>query len=109
MPHISVLGKLLCDDSGTVLTMPALLAEWCVVKSLARYFRIHHPFAFIPPAGEPYPVATFKHRHRRAVERIGLTVAKALGTTPHGHRPAYRQALGAAGIAPDLVHWPCNA
>lgn len=36
--------------------------------------------------------------HAKAVEKIGLKVAKDLGTTPHGHRHAYGQRLRNAGF-----------
>jgi len=52
-----------------------------------------HPFAFVTAEGKPYAIDSFMFAHRRAVERIGLTPAKDLGTTPHGHRHAYGQRL----------------
>ena len=36
--------------------------------------------------------------HAKAVRKIGLEVAKDLGTTPHGHRHAYGQRLRNAGL-----------
>ncbi|MCB1989605.1 MAG: site-specific integrase [Burkholderiaceae bacterium] len=52
-----------------------------------------HPFAFVSAKGDPYSIDAFKKAHKAAVERIGLVAAKALGTTPHGHRHAYGQRL----------------
>lgn len=52
-----------------------------------------HPFAFVTAKGDPYSMDAFKKAHKAAVERIGLVAAKALGTTPHGHRHAYGQRL----------------
>lgn len=57
-----------------------------------------HPFAFVAADGRPYSIAAYKKAHRRAIERIGLIPAKALGTTPHGHRHAYGQRLADADI-----------
>lgn len=59
-----------------------------------------HPFAFVTLEGKPYALDSFENQHRRAVERIGLTAAKALGTTPHAHRHAYGQRLADAKIDP---------
>lgn len=58
-----------------------------------KYQRIEpssfHPFAFTNDRGEPDTLKNFQRRHKLAVERIGLTCKKALGTTEHGHRHAY--------------------
>jgi len=58
-----------------------------------------HPFAFVSfdgkRAGEPYSIASYRDAHTRAVERIGLMVAKMEGTTEHGHRHAYGQRVKA--------------
>ena len=59
-----------------------------------------HPFAFVTEEGKPYSADSFARAHARAVERIGLTSAKMLGTTPHGHRHAYGQRLREAGVEP---------
>lgn len=62
-----------------------------------------HPFAFVTAKGQPYSIDTFEEQHRRAIERIGLTVAKALGTTPHAHRHAYGQRLKSAKVEPIFI------
>jgi hypothetical protein len=49
-----------------------------------------------------YSMESYKQMHRRAVERIGLTVGKLRGTTPHGHRHAYGRRLTRAGVDPVL-------
>jgi hypothetical protein len=58
-----------------------------------------HPFAFVSfdgkRRGEPYSIASYRDAHTRAVERIGLIVAKMEGTTEHGHRHAYGQRVKA--------------
>jgi integrase len=59
-----------------------------------------HPFAFVSADGRPYSIDAYKKAHRAALRRIGLIAAKALGTTPHGHRHAYGQRLADAGIDP---------
>lgn len=52
-----------------------------------------HPYAFVntdrAPLGHIYSMAQYSKSHAAAVNRIGLTVSKALGTTPHGHRHAF--------------------
>jgi integrase len=50
-----------------------------------------------------YSMAHFVKAHARACERIGLTVSKGLGTTPHGHRHAYGRRLVAGGFSQDLI------
>ncbi len=52
-----------------------------------------HPYAFVTREGKPYSIDAFEDAHAKAVKRIGLVPAKALGTTPHGHRHAYGQRL----------------
>ncbi len=60
-----------------------------------------HPLAFVTLAGKPYSIDAFEDAHAKAVQRIGLLPAKALGTTPHGHRHAYGQRL--AGLKLDPI------
>ncbi|MFW1141801.1 gamma-mobile-trio recombinase GmtY [Vibrio parahaemolyticus] len=48
-----------------------------------------HPFAFTNRDGAPASYGNFQQAHKRAVERIGLIVAKGNGTTPHSHRHRY--------------------
>lgn len=71
------------------------------LQEVARLDRAH-PFAFVnlrrEPLGEMYCIAQFNKAHATACERIGLTVAKHLGTTPHGHRHAYGRRLKNAGV-----------
>jgi len=66
-----------------------------------------HPFAFINLNGEPvgamYTLTQYNKAHAAACERIGLTVGKALGTTPHGHRHAYGRRLRNAGIDKPFI------
>lgn len=66
-----------------------------------------HPFAFInlsrEPLGAMYTLTQYNKAHAAACERIGLTVGKALGTTPHGHRHAYGRRLHSAGIDKMLI------
>lgn len=76
------------------------------LEQVARLDR-DHPFAFInlsrAPAGRMYCLAQYNKAHAAACERIGLTVSKALGTTPHGHRHAYGRRLKNAGIDKALI------
>ena len=66
-----------------------------------------HPFAFInlnrEPIGGMYNLAQYNKAHAAACERIGLTVSKTLGTTPHGHRHAYGRRLKAAGVPKEFI------
>jgi integrase len=76
------------------------------LEQVARFDR-HHPFAFInlnrEPAGGVYCLGQYLKAHAAACERIGLSVSKALGTTPHGHRHAYGRRLMNAGIDKALI------
>ena len=73
---------------------------WVLCMAQRAQLNCDHPFAFVTQEGKPYAIDSFERQHRRAVERIGLQVAKALGTSPHGHRHAYGQALADAEIDP---------
>ncbi|WP_092757051.1 gamma-mobile-trio recombinase GmtY [Rhodoferax sp. OV413] len=73
---------------------------WVLYMAQRAQLDCDHPFAFVTKTGKPYAIDSFERQHRRAVERIGLQSAKALGTSPHGHRHAYGQALADAGIDP---------
>jgi len=57
-----------------------------------------HPFAFKNTLGEPETIKNFQRLHKKAVERIGLTCKKSLGTTEHGHRHAYGFRARQAGL-----------
>jgi integrase len=67
----------------------------------------NHPFALInlsrEPVGAMYTLTQYNKAHAAACERIGLTVGKALGTTPHGHRHAYARRLSNVGIDQALI------
>lgn len=66
-----------------------------------------HPFAFInlyqEPVGEMYGLASYNKAHARACQRVGLTVGKDFGTTPHGHRHAYGRRLVGGGVEPEMI------
>lgn len=72
-----------------------------------RVTGMHHPFAFVnlsqEPKGGMYCLAQYNKAHARACERIGLTVGKALGTTPHGHRHAYGRRLVGAKFDREMI------
>lgn len=76
------------------------------MEQVARVER-DHPFAFInlsrEPVGAMYTLTQYNKAHAAACERIGLTVSKALGTTPHGHRHAYGRRLQNAGVDKALI------
>ncbi|WP_393935181.1 gamma-mobile-trio recombinase GmtY [Aeromonas rivipollensis] len=73
---------------------------WVFYMAQRAQMTCNHPFAFVTLRGKPYAIDSFERQHRRAVERIGLQVAKAMGTSPHGHRHAYAQALKNANLDP---------
>lgn len=76
------------------------------LEQVARLER-DHPFAFInlnrEPVGAMYTLTQYNKAHAAACQRIGLTVSKALGTTPHGHRHAYGRRLRNAGVDKSLI------
>lgn len=49
----------------------------------------NHPYAFTDTRGNPLSLKNFSKQHGAAVERIGLSCAKNMGTTEHGHRHSY--------------------
>jgi integrase len=76
------------------------------LEQVARVER-DHPYAFInmsrEPVGGVYTLTQYNKAHAAACRRIGLKVAKGLGTTPHGHRHAYGKRLSAAGVDEFLI------
>lgn len=76
-----------------------------ITKQRSRH--CEHPFLFVSHkadvAGDPYTVDSFRQAHGKAVRRIGLEVRKELGTTPHGHRHAYAQALTDAKVDDAVI------
>jgi len=71
-----------------------LKAQYKAPKKLRK-----HPFAFTNQFGNPYTLKQYEKKHKKAAERIGLTVKKELGTTEHGHRYAYLNRLKEADVA----------
>jgi hypothetical protein len=65
-----------------------------------------HPFAFTNQYGDPYTLKQYEKKHSNAVERIGLSVSKELGTTAHGHRYSYLNRLKETGVG-DLFIANC--
>lgn len=57
-----------------------------------------HPFAFTNKTGEPETIKNFQRLHKNAVEKIGLTCLKELGTTEHGHRHAFGYRCRSSGL-----------
>lgn len=66
-----------------------------------------HPYLFVSQKdtvdGDPYTIDSFRQAHARAVRKIGLEPSKEFGTTPHGHRHAFGQALVNAGVEQKVV------
>lgn len=83
------------------------LQLWHLYLEQVAHFERDHPFAFInlyrEPIGAMYTLTQYNKAHAAACERIGLTVGKALGTTPHGHRHAYGRRLRNADIDKALI------
>ncbi|MNM38382.1 Phage integrase family protein [compost metagenome] len=74
---------------------PSKAAEFLIIFQLyLKHQRVEpkrnaHPYAFTNEYGRPETKKNFRRRHIAAVRRIGLTSAKYMGTTEHGHRHAY--------------------
>lgn len=73
-----------------------------------------HPFLFVSTRGderdegtalpgEPYSEAAYERAHAAAVGRIGLECGKYHGTSTHGLRHLYGQALVALGVPPQVI------
>jgi len=75
---------------------------WILYMTQRAQIECDHPFAFVTLEGKPYGIDSYKRAHRRAVKRIGLEPAKALGTTPHAHRHAYAQQLTKSKVDPII-------
>ena len=73
---------------------------WVLYMTQRSRLRCDHPFAFVTETGKPYAINDFMGQHARAVERIGLVVAKMLGTSAHGHRHSYGQRITDYGLDP---------
>ena len=50
-----------------------------------------HPFAFTNAQGAPYSMSAFRERHEIALHKVGMTMSKELGSSPHGLRHSYGQ------------------
>jgi len=78
-----------------------------IAKRLRDGIKDTHPFAFVSHSpktlGEMMPLRTQRESHEKAIEKIGLTVGKKDGTTPHGHRHAYGQRLKNAEISERII------
>lgn len=73
---------------------------WVFYMAQRSRLSCDHPFAFVTESGKPYAINDFMGQHARAVERIGLVVAKMLGTSPHGHRHGYGQRIAGYELDP---------
>lgn len=66
-----------------------------------------HPYLFVSfddkNKGEMYTIESFRQSHAKAVQKIGLTVGKMLGTTLHGHRHAYGQRISNAKLDRQVI------
>lgn len=101
-------NPLLTSKSGyfeVVFNPPQKAAEFLLIwTNYLKFQRVEptrfekHPFAFTNSTGAPETIKNFQRLHKRAVEKIGLTVKKELGTTEHGHRHAYGFRARKAGL-----------
>lgn len=73
---------------------------WAFYMAQRAQLHCDHPFAFVTLKGKPLGKNAFEKAHKAAIRRIGLTPAKSLGTSPHGHRHTYGQRLTDANIGP---------
>lgn len=80
------------------------LRLWKVYLRYLASIERFHPYAFVVEqhanVGGMYCIPNYKQAHALAVKRIGLSVEKGRGTTPHGHRHAYGRRLKRFGIDP---------
>lgn len=108
--HAGIKNLLLTDDNDkyTVVFWRGYEYGRAFYRLFHQYLQLRprvkdHPFLFITPQGTPMTVSGFEKVHAAAVRRIGLVPAKALGTTPHGHRHDYGSTLKAAGIDEKVI------
>ena len=100
-------SPLLISKSGyfeVIFNPPEKAKEFLIAwASYLKHQRVEpkssHPFAFTNSKGEPETIKNYQRRHRRAVERIGLTPKKEHGTTEHGHRHAYGYRARQSGLS----------
>jgi integrase len=123
-PRNDLMGKKEAGWKGVVLDERYYMRPYWFKPAYAEYFMYvwskymeqvaeiplrqrRHPYAFMnigrEPKGGIYSLAKFETSHERACERIGLVVAKRLGTTPHGHRHAYGRRLALAGFDSSFI------
>ena len=65
-----------------------------------------HPFAWINAernAGDMYTIKMFGRSYEAAIERIGMTPSKGLGTTLHGGRHAYGKRAEQMGLGMKVI------
>lgn len=66
-----------------------------------------HPYAFVSfhhkNKGDMLSISANRESHAKAVEKIGLPVSKANGTTEHGHRHAFGQRLSRATVDRRII------
>ncbi|MHB8354295.1 MAG: gamma-mobile-trio recombinase GmtY [Burkholderiales bacterium] len=103
-------------DNVTVSTSKFMYVHWFPAWSGELFLKLwnsymiqramktcDHPFAFITLTGNPYALDSFKDAHAAAIERIGLSPGKMLGTTPHAHRHAYGKRLADVELGPLYI------
>lgn len=78
------------------------LKLWNIFLIQRALMNCNHPFAFATKNGAPYSPDSFSRAFARAVERIGMTSAKMLGTTSHGCRHAYAYRMKDSKIEPVI-------
>ena len=61
-----------------------------------------HPFAFTNAQGSPYSMSAFRERYQVALYKIGMTMSKEFGTSPHGLRHSYGQRVTTMPLGDDI-------
>lgn len=66
-----------------------------------------HPYAFVSFAhgsvGDPLTLNAFNQSYKASMARVGLTVSKPEGRSPHAHRHAYGRRLSNAKVSPQII------
>lgn len=123
-PRVDLMGKRKAGWKGVVLDAKSYIqAFWFQPHYAEQFLEVwnkyleevadipprlrRHPYAFMnirrAPIGGIYSLGKYTTAHGQACERIGLQVAKHLGTSLHGHRHSYGRRLEKAGVGPSLI------
>ena len=77
---------------------------WMIYLKQLQLVNSNHPYAFISfhhkYLGKPYTRNAFYYNYKAALNRIGLTLSKTEGRSPHAHRHSYGRRMVAGGLDP---------